>query len=155
MNRFSKGIVVGAGFAVGAISILIMVRLIGPVILSKSSQRPKSIVETELAIINTQRLVLIQGRPTILGSISNLTNRTIETIIIQGSLFNRTGTLLNKETDYINQVSPNEVFNFKIAFPCNVESDGNTCIITIGDTVVRSREELSYNVKITQGYFKK
>jgi len=151
MNRFSKGIVVGAGFDVGVISVLILVRLIGSMFLSEASC-PESIVGTELAIIDTQRLVLIQGRPIILGSISNATDRTIENIIIRGSLFSRTGTFLNQETDYFDQMSPNEVFNFKIAFPCNVVSDGNTYITTIGDTVVKSREELSCNVKITQGY---
>jgi len=151
MNRFSKGIVVGAGFAVGVISVLILVRLIGPMFLSES-RLPKSIIGTDHARVCSQRLTLLRGQPTILGIITNSTNHKIETIIVKGSLFSRAGVFLSQETDYIDRVSPHGVFNFKIAFPCRTTSDGKTFITTIGDTTVTSAEELTCNVEITQGY---
>jgi hypothetical protein len=104
----------------------------------KFGSSPDSIVGTDAITFNEHRLEFIDGKPIIYGSLTNSTNKKLSSIMIEGSLFNKDECFIDKNTEYIASLSPNEKFGFKIQF--YDWEDGRTEI------------RLNYKVRIKQGF---
>jgi hypothetical protein len=138
MNNFVKGIIFGSGFGLGLVIIALIV--IGILFLSplKFGDSPNSIVGTDAIIINEHRLEFIDGKPMIYGSLTNSTNKKLSSVMIEGSLFNKDECFIDKNTEYIDSLSPNEKFGFKIRFYDWKDAKKGT--------------NLTYKVRIKQGF---
>ena len=137
MNTFAKGIIFGPGFGLGLVIIALIV--IGILFLSpiKFGYSPNSIVGTDAIIINEHRLEFIDGKPMIYGSLTNPTNKKISSVMIEGSIFNKDECFIDKNTEYIDSLSPTEKYGFKISF-----YDWKD---------IKKETNLTYKVRIKQG----
>ena len=138
MNNFVKGTLFGAGFGLGIVIIALIA--VGTLQISPFNfgDSQSSIVGTNAITINDGKLEFSDGKPIIYGSIVNNTDKVLSSVIIQGSIFNEEECFIDKETEYIDSLSPGEKFGFKIRFyDWNEENE----VINI-----------THKVRITQGF---
>ena len=128
----------GSGFGLGLFIIALIVIGILSISPIKLGGSPDSIVGTDAITFNEHRLEFIDGKPIIYGSLTNSTNKKLSSIMIEGSLFNKDECFIDKNTEYVASLSPNEKFGFKIQFYDWKDE--------------RTEQTLSYKVRIKQGF---
>lgn len=140
MNLFVRGLLSGSGFAVG----LVLVGSLSLCGVSKLSRLRKfddsssiSSLRGDHSVIGKEMLSIKEHRVSdrsVLGSVKNNTNKPLFSVIVEVSLFDKTGKFLDKNTEYLSIVPPNETIGFKVEF------------------FPRSLSDVTAKVRITQGF---
>lgn len=144
MKPFIKALVIGVGIAIGLILTLSI---------WDSSSREESIVDKGYAKIIHDRFQIKSGAH-IIGTVTNMTDETLKYVLVEGSLFDPSGTFLDKSDDYVDEIKPHGTFNFKIPFASNYRTDQDFITIRDGLTI-ESTNDVSFVTKVTQGYIAK
>ena len=138
MNNFFKGLLFGSGFGLGLVIIALVIAFFLYLSPIKFGDSDRSIVGTDALIIENHRIDFNDHKPTIYGTLVNSTDKTISSVIVEGSVFNQDDCFINKNDEYFNTILPNDTIGFKITF---YDWENNT-----------KEENLTYKVRIKQGF---
>ncbi len=146
MKTFLKSILIGIGFAVGIALVLFCLQFV------KGVGRDESIVGKDYAQIINDKFSIQSGAIT--GTVTNTTDKTLQYVIVEGLLFDKSGAFLAKREEYANEIEPHGTFNFQVQFSKKFNPKDGSFFIKLGDDEIKSEDEVLFEAKLKQGFIK-
>lgn len=137
MNSFSRGVLLGSGFALGAALVLFGALALwihfATLYFDDCGDRD-SVVGSNAISIDDYRVEIQDDQALVIGTLHNTTKDNIKSVMVEASIFDTEDHVLDMESDYIALLPPKEIYGFKIHFypwRHEVPKDNLNCVVRI------------------------